>query len=170
VRSEGELLILRPLLGWSKVELIRLVAEAGLEAIDDPSNRNPRFDRVVVRGYLEDSTLFDPHRLARTAAACREADAALDWMARQLAKERLSTEGGEWRIDISGLPRELRRRLLVHTIKEARREHGLGGRWREGEDVEGLLSALERGGTATRAGLIGIGGPLWRLRPAPPRR
>ncbi len=82
------------------------------------------------------------------------------------AAERL----GEWRIDASGLPRELRRRLLSRAIGEVRAEHGLLPSWSGNEDVEGLLVALEAGGAGTLAGIAARGGPVWHLRLAPPRR
>lgn len=170
VRPEGALRIVRPLLGWSKAELVALVDAAGLEPVDDPSNRDLRFDRAAVRHLLEQDGGFDPARLARSAAACREADEALDWTAAGLAEQRLSSDGSEWRIDPEGLPRELCRRLLGRAVAAARRAHGLEPPWSGGEDVEGLLAVLEQGGTATRAGLVASGGPAWRLRLAPPRR
>jgi tRNA(Ile)-lysidine synthase len=171
VRSEGDLLIVRPLLGWTKAELVHLVATAGIEAADDPSNRDTRFDRAAVRRLLADHPQFEPHRLARSAAACREADEALAWSAAELAEDRITSQGGEWRVDPSGLPRELRRRLLARAVAEVRAANGLEPPWTGGEDVEGLLAALEAGGTSTLAGVVGRGGgPAWQLRAAPPRR
>ena len=169
-RPEGSLTLIRPLLGWTKAELVHLVASAGIEPVDDPSNRDPRFDRAAIRALLRDHPEFEPRRLARTAAAAREADDALDWAAGQLAEDRIIPQGGEWRLDPNGLPRELRRRLLARTIILVREAHGIQPAWTGSEDVEGLLAALEAGGTATRAGVIARGGAFWHLRPAPPRR
>ena len=44
--SENVLLV-RPLLGWRKAELVDLVADAGLQAIDDPTNRDPQARSVA---------------------------------------------------------------------------------------------------------------------------
>ncbi|HEV2748240.1 MAG TPA: tRNA lysidine(34) synthetase TilS [Allosphingosinicella sp.] len=170
VRSEGGLVVVRPLLGWTKAELVRLVAAAGIEPADDPSNRDPRFDRTAARRFLADHPGFEPGRLARSAAACREADAALAWAARELAEDRITSQGGEWRIDPSGLPRELQRRLLARAIAEIRSAHGLDPPWTGGEDVEALLAALAAGEAGTLAGVMARGGPAWHLRLAPPRR
>ena len=170
VRSEGAVTVARPLLGWTKADLVHLVSAAGIEPVDDPSNRDPRFDRVAIRAFLSANAQFDPLRLARTASACAEADAALDWAADQLAEDRTTAQGGEWRIDPTGLPRELKRRLLARAIAEVRREHGLEPPWTGNEDVEGLLSALESGAAGTLAGVMARAGPFWHLRPAPPRR
>lgn len=168
VRAERDIVLIRPLLGWSKAELVRLVGDTGIEAVEDPSNSDERFDRAVMRRFLRDHPEFEPRRLARTAAAAREAGEALDWAADRLAGERIVAEGGEWRLDPAGLPREMRRRLLTRAIAQVRAGAGLG--WSGDEDVEGLLAALDAGETATRAGVMAKGGDVWRLRLAPPRR
>jgi tRNA(Ile)-lysidine synthase len=169
VRPEGEgLTLVRPLLGWRRGELAVLVAEAGVEAVDDPSNADPRFDRAAMRRFLADAPGLAPSRLARSASALGEAEEALAWTADRLAEERCTAGEGAWTIDPAGLPRELRRRLLARTVAAIRARHGLtGGR---SEDVEGLLAALEQGATATLAGVMARGGTLWRLEVAPPRK
>jgi tRNA(Ile)-lysidine synthase len=45
LRRDGSLTILRPLLSWSKSELVHIVGDAAIEPVDDPSNRDSRFDR-----------------------------------------------------------------------------------------------------------------------------
>jgi len=162
--------LLRPLLGWTKAELVRVAGDAGLDPADDPSNRDPRFDRVRMRAFLAEHPEFEPKRLARTAAALREADEALAWQAERLWGERPTSGEGEWRLDVAGLPREFKRRLLGRAIAAARAEHGLEPAWSGSEDVEPLLRTLEAGGTGTLGGILAEGGPLWRLRVAPPRR
>lgn len=159
----------RPLLGWRKAELAAIVAQAGLAAADDPSNRDERFDRTRVRALLAAHSELESARLARSAAALREADEALDWQAAQLWPQRCRDAEGSWQLDVAGLPREMKRRLLVRAIAEARAGHGLAP-WTGAEDVETLLCTLERGGTGTQAGIMASGGAVWRLRLAPPRR
>ena len=44
--------IARPLLGWRKAELERVVTHCGLSPVDDPSNRDPRYDRARLRKAL----------------------------------------------------------------------------------------------------------------------
>ncbi|HEX8533279.1 MAG TPA: tRNA lysidine(34) synthetase TilS [Allosphingosinicella sp.] len=170
LRRDGDLTIVRPLLSWSKAELVHIVGDAAIEPADDPSNRDTRFDRAALRAFLARNPQLDPKRLARTAEAAREADEALAWAADQLAEDRITCQGGEWRIDPAGLPRAFRRRLLSRAIAEIRREHGLEPPWTGGEDVDGLLSALDEGGAGTLAGIMGRGGAVWHLRAAPPRR
>jgi tRNA(Ile)-lysidine synthase len=170
LRREGNLMVVRPLLGWTKGELVHVVSSAGIEALEDPSNEDNRFDRVAMRLFLRDHSQFEPKRLARSAAALGEAERALEWAADQLAEDRCTSQGGEWRIDPGGIPRELRRRLLSRAIREVRRECGIGPDWAGSEDVERLLTTLEAGGTGTLAGILARGGAAWHIRPAPPRR
>ena len=166
----GDMVVIRPLLDWTRAELGEIVSASGLEAADDPSNRDVRFDRAALRAFLADRPDYDARRLARSAAALGEAEEAIEWAAERLAAERVSREAGDWRIDPKGLPRELRRRLLWRTLSALRHEHGIAPEWTGGEDVEPLLRALESGSTATLAGVLASGGNVWRLRPAPPRR
>ena len=170
LRAKGSIRILRPLLRWSRAELAGIVRDAGVEAVQDPSNEDERFDRVSVRRLLQSHSQFDPARLSRSASALREADEALDWAADQLAEDRFTSQGGEWRIDASGLPRELKRRLLSRAIGEVRRAFGIEPAWQGSEDVETLLATLESGGIGTQAGVMASGGAVWHVRLAPPRR
>lgn len=170
LRRNEAVTIVRPLLGWRKAELVHIVAATGIEPVQDPSNRDERFDRTAVRRWLAESSLLDPARLARTAAAAREADEALDWAAEQLLEDRLTTQGGEWRLDPSSLPAAFRRRLLLRVLIEVRAAHGLGAPASSGPDHDRLLSSLEGGATATLAEVLARGGPVWRFRLAPPRR
>ncbi len=50
VRELGSCRILRPLLGFDKARLAALLAAEGQPFIDDPSNRNPVFERARLRG------------------------------------------------------------------------------------------------------------------------
>jgi tRNA(Ile)-lysidine synthase len=157
--------VLRPLLGWRRAELAAIVDAAGIEAIDDPSNADPRFDRARLRQALKDSDWLDPGPVARSAAALAEAEDALAWMTEQLLAERAHEAAGAWLLDPSNLPAELRRRLLLAVldrldpIKAPR-----------GDEVTRLLAALEIGATATLAGVKCKGGEIWRFELAPARR
>ena len=160
--TEGVTLV-RPLLGWRKVELVALVAAAGIEAVDDPSNRDPRHDRSRIRQWLEQADWADPARLAASAAALRDADEAIDWALAPLIAERLSQDDAGVTLDPADLPRELRRRLLLAAFAT------LAAPAPRGPDLMRALAALEAGGTATLSGLKLEGGRSWRLTPEPPR-
>ena len=85
--------LLRPVLGWRRMELAGVVAAAGLIAADDPSNRNAAFDRVRLRQALAGADWLDIAAVAQSAAHIAEADAALDWAAAREWAEAVSTEG-----------------------------------------------------------------------------
>lgn len=168
-RKHGALTVARPLLDWTRVELGAVVVEAGLAAVADPSNEDTRFDRVAMRRFLADNPQFGPRRLARSAASLGEANEALEWAADLLQAKRCESEGGEWRIDVAELPRELARRLLGRAVAAVQRRHGLPPG--NAPDLEGLLRTLEADGTGTLAGtMASASGRVWHIRAAPPRR
>lgn len=156
--------LVRPLLGWRKSELGAIVARAGLKPVDDPSNRDPRHDRTLMRDVLQRAEWADPLRLAATAGWLAEADEALNWTAATLLESRVARDGDALLIDPWGVPRELRRRLLLAAFAE------LGAPAPRGPDLVRAMAALETQRTVTLSGLRLEGGTRWRLAPAPPRR
>jgi tRNA(Ile)-lysidine synthase len=156
--------LVRPLLGWRKAELTALAAAAGLEPVDDPSNRDPRHDRVRMREWLKRADWAEPERIAASAAWLDEADQALDWALVPLAAARMTRLDGVVSIDPSDVPRELQRRLLLAAFAE------LGVHRPRGPELTRAMDTLRKGGVATLGGLKLHGGPVWRLRLAPPRR
>ena len=73
-------LLLRPFLGTAKARLVATLRKANQPWIEDPSNRDPAFDRVRVRrasAALESAGMSAP-RLARTARHMARARAALE--------------------------------------------------------------------------------------------
>jgi len=161
--SEQAMLV-RPLLGWRKSELVRVATEAGLSPVDDPSNRDPRHDRSRIRKLLNDAEWADSARLAASASALRDADEALDWALAPLIGSRISQDGDALLIEPVDLPRELKRRLLLAAFAE------FGAPAPRGPDAIRALDALERGETVTLSGLKLEGGTRWRLSLEPPRR
>jgi len=168
IRAIAELrsgcVIIRPLLRWRRAELAAIVDQAGLVAIDDPSNRDPRHDRTRARSLLAAMPWADPVRLAEAAGHLREADEALAWTTRRLAAERVSRTGSAIDIQPSGLPGDIQRRLLLDCLAE------LGAPSPSGPELSRALGALRDGRTVTLAGIKLEGGSTWRLSPAPPRR
>ena len=141
-----QVMLVRPLLGWRKAELVALVADAGLTPVDDPTNRDPRHDRSRIRQWLAGSDWADPARLAVSASAIRDADEALDWALAPLIASRIRREGGALVIEPFDLPRELKRRLLLAAFAE------LGAAPPRGPDLIRAMEALERGETVTLSG------------------
>lgn len=156
--------LVRPLLGWRKAELAALVASAGIKPVDDPSNRDPRHDRVRMREWLKRADWADPQRLAASAAWLNEADEALDWALVPLAETRLLHDGATLVVDPSGVPRELQRRLLLAAFAE------LDATRPRGPELARALDKLRKGGATTLAGLKLEGGETWRLSKAKARR
>lgn len=108
--------VLRPLLGVRHNALVELVAAADIQAIDDPSNRNPRFDRARLRQQLAGQTLIDVAAAAASASHLADADAALDWMTARLADKRIVIDNATIAVDAHDLPIELTRRLVLHIL------------------------------------------------------
>ena len=157
--------VVRPLLAWRRAELARIVTEAGFEAVGDPSNDDPRFDRARLRRAMASAPWLDPPALARSASALAEAEQALEWSADRLLAERVAPTASGLSLDPSGLPAELVRRLLRRALLQL----GPTAVPRGGE-LSRMMAALERGESATLAGVKATGGDVWRLEPAPPRR
>lgn len=72
--------LLRPLLDVPRAALRAVVVQAGMQAVEDPSNDNLRFDRVKARQLLAELSVLglSPQRLADTAAHLGRARQALD--------------------------------------------------------------------------------------------
>jgi tRNA(Ile)-lysidine synthase len=156
--------LIRPLLGWRKLTLEALVAEAGLSPVDDPSNRDPKHDRSRIRQLLGSADWLDPARLATSASAIRDADEAIDWALAPLIESQVRRDGEALIIEPAGLPRELKRRLLLAGFAE------LAATPPRGPDLMRAIEALEAGETVSLSGLKLRGGLVWRLSLAPPRR
>ena len=158
--------LIRPLLGWRRDELARLVEEAGVAAVDDPANRDPRHDRSRVRRALLRNRWLDPERLAAAAAHFAEAEEALDWTVDGLWSDRAEISAdGSVSLDVEGLPRELQRRLVARAIAAVGKAGDLPG-----PKLARLVDALAAGRIATLAGVRAAAGRRWTFSLAPVRR
>jgi tRNA(Ile)-lysidine synthase len=158
-----DLTIIRPLLDWSKAELRAVVEQAGIDPVDDPSNRDPAHDRTRFRSLLAAHDWIDPARLARSAAALAEAEEALDFAIRPLEQERLWVTASGVSLHAFDLPAELQRRLLARAFRR------LGPGRPRGPELDRALDCLRGGGRCTLAGALLTGGEVWKLSPEPPR-
>lgn len=169
VRARGlvpgtRLPLLRPLLGWRRAELAAVVAEAGLTAVDDPSNRNDRFDRARLRKALVGADWIDVPALAQSAGHLADADAALDWAAaREWAEQVERTAMGiTYRPQA---PRAVALRVLARIVTE------LDGEAPRGGAVARLFEALLARQPASIGGLVARAMPGgWSFGKAPKRR
>ena len=161
---QSRLPLLRPLLGWRRSELAGVVAAAGITAVDDPSNRDDRFDRARLRKALAGADWLDLAAVAQSAAHLADADAALDWAA-----------GREWAEAVTrsplGLtyrpqaPRAVALRVLARLVAE------LDGEAPRGSAVARLFDSLVARQPASIGGLVARALPEgWSFTKAPQRR
>ena len=157
--------LVRPLLGVRRADLAAIVAAAGWQPVQDPSNRDGRFDRTAARALLAQAPATDPVRLANTAAHLAAAEMALDWAASRAWGGAADVSDDAIALDVAGLPDELVRRLLVRAIMTINPQATL-----HGPRLAALRAHLASGGTATLAGVKARGGAVWRFSRAAPRR
>ena len=157
--------LVRPLLGWRRADLARIVAQAGIEPVDDPSNRSDDYDRTRFRRLLGETELLPAERLAASASHFADADEALAWTAEREWRARATQGEGTVALDPDGLPAELLRRLASRAVDEVSGK----GDWRR-DKLADALAKVAAGGRATIAGVQISGGGRWRFEQAPPRR
>ena len=162
------LAVVRPLLGWRHSELEAVCADAGIEAIQDPSNDDERFERVRVRKALAGSDWLNPSAVAESASHLAEADAALRWATDVEWQRAVANAGGQIVYRPASAPREIRRRI-VHRALLVLATEGAGAELR-GREIDLILAALRSGRRATLRGVLCIGGPEWTFMRAPARR
>lgn len=115
--------LLRPLLDYGRAELCAYLEARGIDWLEDPTNRDPRFDRSFLRREIV------PRLLERWPAADRNAARSAGHLAegagllRQLAAADLDAcDAGEGRLDadrLRRLPAERRRNALRHWLRSA---------------------------------------------------
>lgn len=135
---------LRPLLATRRSDLRDMLQSEDLGWCEDPSNTDPRFDRVRVRQAI--ATLgLDVPRLAQTSRAMARAREALGLRAAEVAQGGAVTfEAGDILLDLptlEALDAETCLRLLGEAL-----------RWVAGADYRPRLSALEALWSDARAG------------------
>jgi tRNA(Ile)-lysidine synthase len=171
-RALGGIDLIRPLLGWRRAALRALVEAHGIPFVDDPSNRDERFERVRVRRLLAAEPWLDPLQLAGAAAHAAEADGALADLADRLWRHHATVATGEVSIALPDVPRELRRRVARRAIDHVRSTEAIDRpAFDMASNIESLLDALERGKSATQGGVLAaMKRGIWHFTPAPPRR
>ena len=153
--------VVRPLLACRRHELRAAVEGLGLPFVDDPSNADPRFDRVRMRQALATADWVDPLALAASAAHLAEADNALQAIADEAWERDTLAEAG--RVSVPAGPHaEIAARLVLRAIA------ALGGEATRGE-VAAFLEALDRRGNLSGV-LIEKQGDRYICTPEPPRR
>ena len=178
--DEGQIKLVRPLLGIPKVRLVATLHAAKISFADDPSNRDPRFTRARLRGLMPELALegLDARRLALLARRLKRADmaieAAVDRAAAELALQ--PSVPGAIAFDAAGyarLPAEIALRLIGRALARAGDEGPV-----ELGKLEALKAALDvaqnAGNARFRRSLAGamvtLTGRQIAVERAPPRR
>ena len=172
VSMDDRIPLIRPLLGWRRVELREVAQAAGARFADDPSNLDPAYDRARFRQLIEHNAELDVLGIAASAAYAAEAEATLVEIANHEWMVRRQWDRQPVAFDAAGLPRGLRRRLARYAIEAVRSDHAITEpAWSDTANVEHLLDALDAGRGATQAGVMAkVKGGYWHFAPAPPRR
>jgi tRNA(Ile)-lysidine synthase len=150
---EGGILWQRPLLGFTRADLRTWLQGQGKTWVEDPSNDNPRFERVRARKAL---THMQPlgitaAAIAQVAANLAEARDALQALADQWASQTLHEQAGTVLINpaLWAAPAETQRRVLQRVLLWiAPAEYAP-----RGQKVGQLLARLAAGQAATLAGV-----------------
>lgn len=158
--------IIRPLLGFTKAELLAVCEAHKVIPCEDPSNANADFDRVKIRNWLQMAPdMLDARRAGRTAAALRQAHEALEWVAEFMEGERIEIiKHDGLLLNPESLPAELQRRLLIRALQKIDPAISL-----RGDTVDRALEALRKGKKLTVGDMLCSGGDRWRFEHAPKR-
>ncbi len=163
--------IIRPLLGFTKAELVQICADSGISPVADPSNNDTDFDRVRMRKWLADADMpVTTERAHRSAIALSEASDALKWITAKLASERLDhAADGKLTLDTSDLPAELKRRLLIQAVGML--DEGAAPR---GDSIEHAIAQLQAYTAVSIGNCVASSArkspDIWTIERAPPRR
>lgn len=146
VRDMGDWSILRPCLNMTRQDLRAFLMEHSQTWIEDPSNDNPKFDRVRMRHMLNDmrDAGLDAKGLADTSTRMARARDALQFYTKQLARTSVTTEYGDVIIDLNDLnaaPDDIQFRLVAAAIG-----------WITSQTYRPRFSALKNGLEAVKNG------------------
>jgi tRNA(Ile)-lysidine synthase len=117
------LVILRPLLAVPKARLVATLRAAGIDWVEDPTNRDTRYERARIRAAREamDALGLTAEALARSARRLARAREVLDRATQDfLASHCLTSDAGYCTLDIEALlagPEEIALRALGSVIE-----------------------------------------------------
>lgn len=140
------LTVLRPLLGVTRAQLRSYLTQIGQDWVEDPSNDDPRYDRVRVRAAMPQLAELGLSKEALTMVArnMRDVREALETIAQQVATRIARVQGGDVVFDRAGMqnqPGEIVRRLLSHALGWVA-SAPYGPRGAALEDVRGLIETM----------------------------
>lgn len=166
----GEVTLIRPFLDVPRVRLAASLAELGLESLTDPSNADPRFERVRLRQLADilSGLGLTRERLVLLGKRAARADAALDRAAEAAFTRHslpsaagLDAAGLDFAATLFGEPQEIIVRVLAKGLART-----VPDRQVRLERLEDLVEAL--GAAQGRQEPLGrtLGGVVVRLSPA----
>ena len=117
--------VVRPLLGFRRAELLRIVEQCGVEFVRDPSNVDERFDRVRMRQALADADWLDPHAIVRSANYLAEAERTLDSLAKMMWERNASVGADQVTVPLTNFL-DTNARLVVRSARALDLELVLG--------------------------------------------
>lgn len=160
----GQTPLLRPLLGWRRAELCQIVEQAGVTAVNDPSNLDDRFDRARLRKELANAPWIETAAVAQSASHLADADLALEWAAR-VEWERCVRKEGLGMVYRPRAPRAIAMRVLARVVRE------LDGEEPRGSAIANVFDALLNGQPISIGDLVARAGPSgWQFTKAPKRK
>jgi tRNA(Ile)-lysidine synthase len=141
--GDSAVMLVRPLLDIPKERLIATLRAAKIQYADDPSNRDPRFTRVRLRGLMGALAHegLDAQRLAQFARRLKRADAAIEKTVDQAMAELVVELPGAVAVEarrFAELPAEIALRLLGRAVAKMGDEGPV-----ELGKLEALKSALD---------------------------
>lgn len=166
-RTSHGVSLMRPLLGLTRKQLREYLRRNSVTWCDDPSNDDPRFERVQVRAVLEQ---LEPlgvtvQALSAVAGYMGEAREALDWYTFLTARDIAFVDGGDVVIDLRRfrtLPQDIARRLLVRAVMWVGRTEYPPRRAPMSEAIDGLRHG--RGTTLGGCRVLVAGPSIWVCR------
>lgn len=168
-RLHEGIVLLRPCLGLRRAHLRAYLERQGIAWVEDPSNDDPRFDRVRLRQAMPvlESLGIGVEALAAVAANMADVREALDWYTFLAARDMVQIDGGDVLIDrrsFRTLPQETARRLLGYALVWV----GGGAHAPRRAALAGALEAARRGRGMTLQGCLILHrqGLIWIAREA----
>ncbi|MBB3809050.1 tRNA lysidine(34) synthetase TilS [Pseudochelatococcus contaminans] len=155
---ETRIRLARPLLGLPKRRLIAITDEAGVQVVDDPANRDPRFARARLRGHEAERSVLGltPERLTRLAARAARAEDALSTIAAGHYSTLVQDDRGHLTVssDVWREPEEIVLRVLALALMQVTGVNRPVALERL-ERLGGEMHAARRAGAALRRTLHG---------------
>jgi len=146
------LVILRPLLSTLKARLMATLREAGIDWVEDPSNRDARYERARIRAAREamEALGLTPEALGRSARRLARAREALDHAAEDFLASNCTTSGaGYCTLDVEALlalPEEIALRALGSVVEAVGARQAISRLAK----LESLLAAIRERPAATQ--------------------